>query len=395
MSSQIASPGAARASTAITVAAIVAVLAGLAFVPPAAAGTGNGAGAGRGTGAAGTGRGAAVPGAVVRSLEAAPVHLADGQVEAVRQTVIAPQVAGRVTALTVKAGDAVRAGQLLLRIDASAAVQSHAASAAQLAAARAQLTAAERNLERTRQLVERKFLSASTLDRAEADQRAAAETVKAMQAQTAGAAVQAGWHTIVAPFDAIVASVSTELGDTAMPGKPLMLLYDPRALRVAVNVPASVAARLDTAARAGVEIPDAPAQARRPPVLRTTLVAATDPVSHTQLVRLDLPGGLAGLTPGLFARVQLTLAAPREAAAAGVPARVAVPAAAVVSRGDLRGVYVADAQGAWLLRQVRLGRSHGDEIEVLSGLAAGETVALDPVAAARVAGLVAGSGKPK
>ena len=334
-----------------------------------------------------------VPTAQVRSLQAGATYLADGQVESVRQTVIASQVSGQVVALTVKAGDAVKAGQLLARIDARAAVQNQAASAAQLAAARAQLTAADRSLERTRQLVAQKFLSASTLDRVEAEQRAAAETVKALQAQTAGAATQTGWHTLVAPFDAIVSSVTTELGDTAMPGKPLMHLQDPVALRVAVNVPAGVAARLDTSAGAEVEIPDAPEQARRPQVSRTTLVAAADPVSHTQLVRLDLPRGTAGLTPGLFARVRLPLAALREPAAGA--GRVAVPLAAVVSRGDLRGVYVAGEGGSYLLRQVRLGRTHGDEIEVLSGLSEGERVALDPIAAARVAGLVSAAGEAK
>jgi multidrug efflux pump subunit AcrA (membrane-fusion protein) len=124
------------------------------------------------------------------------------------------------------------------------------------------------------------------------------------------------------------------------------------------------------------------------------LVAATDPVSHTQLVRLDLPPGIGGLTPGLFARVRLPLLAARDAVAGGT-VRIVVPAAAVVSRGDLRAVYVADASGSYLLRQVRLGRIHGEDVEVLSGLADGERVALDPVAAARIAGLVTGAREPK
>lgn len=336
----------------------------------------------------------AVPTAQARSLEAGASYLADGQVEAVRQTTVAPQVSGRVVALTVKAGDTVKAGQMLLRIDARAAEQNQAASAAQLAAARAQLTAADRELDRTRQLVAQKFLSASTMDRAEAAQRAAAETVKSLQAQTAGAATQTGWHTISAPFDAIVSSVTTELGDTAMPGKPLLQLHDPSALRLAVNLPAGVAARLDTSGSATVEIPDALGDARRPQVARLTLVAAADPVSHTQLVRLDLPRGTIGLAPGLFARVRLPLAAGREAAA-GAAGRVVVPAGAVVSRGDLRGVYVADERGGYLLRQVRLGRTHGEDVEILSGLAEGERVALDPVAAARVAGLVGAAREAK
>jgi hypothetical protein len=120
-----------------------------------------------------------------------------------------------------------------------------------------------------------------------------------------------------------------------------------------------------------------------------TVVAAADPVARTQLVRIDLERGLKGLTPGLFARLRLPLDGdPAAAGAAFASGRMSVPRAAVVVRGDLQGVYVVDAAGVATLRQVRLGRATGDEIEVLAGLSAGERVALDPVAAARVAGRV-------
>jgi hypothetical protein len=61
-----------------------------------------------------------------------------------------------------------------------------------------------------------------------------------------------------------------------------------------------------------------------------------------------------------------------------------VPAKAVVRRAELTGVYVIGADGKPLLRQVRLGPASGEQVEVLAGLAAGERVALDPQAAARV-----------
>ena len=60
-----------------------------------------------------------------------------------------------------------------------------------------------------------------------------------------------------------------------------------------------------------------------------------------------------------------------------------VPASALVRRGEMTGVYVVDAQGRALLRQVRVGRAEGATIELLSGVSAGERVALDPQAAAK------------
>jgi multidrug efflux pump subunit AcrA (membrane-fusion protein) len=78
----------------------------------------------------------------------------------------------------------------------------------------------------------------------------------------------------------------------------------------------------------------------------------------------------------MFARLWLP-------AAQGGASRLYVPATAVVRRAEMTGVYVVDAKGVPTLRQVRLGRASGDTVEVLSGLSAGERVALDPQAAAR------------
>jgi multidrug efflux pump subunit AcrA (membrane-fusion protein) len=60
-----------------------------------------------------------------------------------------------------------------------------------------------------------------------------------------------------------------------------------------------------------------------------------------------------------------------------------VPAAAVLRRTELSGVYVLDDKGVPTLRQVRLGRIDGDRFEVLAGVSTGERLALDPRAAAR------------
>ncbi len=64
---------------------------------------------------------------------------------------------------------------------------------------------------------------------------------------------------------------------------------------------------------------------------------------------------------------------------------MSVPQAAVVRRAELTALYVLDSAGKPVLRQVRLGRPDGDQVEILSGLSAGERVATDPQAAARVA----------
>ena len=114
---------------------------------------------------------------------AADVSL-DAVVEAVRQTTLSSQVPGAIVSLQVKVGDRVRSGQELLRIDARAAQQNVASSAAQLEAAQAALKVAARELDRQKQLFAKQYISQGALDRAQAQWEAAEAQVQALQAQT-------------------------------------------------------------------------------------------------------------------------------------------------------------------------------------------------------------------
>jgi multidrug efflux system membrane fusion protein len=303
----------------------------------------------------------------------------DGTVEAVRQTVVAAQVAGAVVDLGVKAGDLVRAGQPLMRLDARAAEQAAAASTAGVAAIRAELDVAARELERQRQLFREEYISRAALERAEARFNATKAQLDAQTAQAGAARTQSGLHRVVAPYAGVVAEVPVALGDMAMPGRPLATLYDPGALRVTVSVPQSVGARGLMPDSVRIELPGVP-DARALAPVRVTALPTVDAATHTVPLRLDLPPGVAGVAPGQFARVTLRGAAP----AGARTERLYVPARAVVRRAELTGVYVLDRNGRPLLRQVRLGPVAGDEVEVLAGVAAGDRVATDPQAAARV-----------
>ena len=317
----------------------------------------------------------------------------DGVVEALRQTGIAAQVSGAVVQLDVKAGDRVRAGQLLLRIDARAADQASLASDAQVRAAQAAQDVATKEYERQQQLHAQRFISAAALDRARAEYQAALAQAQAQSAQAGAARTMSGLHVVRAPYAGVVSEVSVTLGDMALPGRPLLTLYDPTALRVAAAVPQSALGLLPAPAPVAAPVGKSPAAAPAATPVRVELATlpaaermqtpravqvlpAADAATHTMTVRADLPPGLAGVVPGQFARLWL----PGDGTGRG--AGVWLPASAVVRRAELAGVYVPDAQGRPLLRQVRLGRTQGSEVEVLSGVAAGERVAVDAQAAA-------------
>lgn len=319
-------------------------------------------------------------------------YIAEGVVEAVKSSVIAPQVAGSITALPVKAGDYVKAGQLLARIDTRLATQQSAANQAQVvaaqaqvAAAQAQLSAARKEYERKQRLYEKQYISQAALERAESDYKTAqAQTntqiaqAKAQHAQSGMSNVQTGLHTITAPYSGVIAEIMTEVGGMAMPGQPILTLHDPSELRVKVNLPQSQLANLKAEPKINVNVPAASEVERNLISTNLTVLPTADSVSNMSTVRLTLPLNIKSVKPGMFARAFLPT---QDTKGKG---KIFVPAKAVIKRSELVAVYVVDKQGRPQLRQVRLGRKHGQHIEVFAGLQAGDAVALDPIAAANV-----------
>ncbi len=300
----------------------------------------------------------------------------DGVVEAVRQTVVAAQVAGAVTSLEVKVGDSVKAGQVLARIDARTAEDAASASDAQVRSAQALLEMAHKDYQRQKQLFDKQYISQAALERAESQYKATQAQAAAQLAQASAARTQSGLHVVRAPYAGVVSEVPVALGDMAMPGRALLTLYQPGALRVTAAVPQSALVQPVEAAR--VEFPSLPAAQRWLPAEQVQLLPTVDAATHTVTLRIPLAAMANGMAPGMFARVWL----PSAASTSG--ARLVVPLSAIVRHAEMNALYVVDAKGKPMLRLVRLGRVQGDQVEVLAGVSAGEQVALDPRAAVRM-----------
>ena len=324
---------------------------------------------------AGTAAAEALASVVVQSPGAGESASFDGVVEAVRQTVVSAQVPGAVVAIEVKVGDVVKAGQVLVRIDARAAEQTVAASDAQVRSARATLEVATKDFNRQQLLFEKNYTSKAALERAEAQFKATQAQVSAELAQAGAARAQSGFFVIKAPYAGVVAEVPVMPGDMAMPGRALLTIYDPAALRVTASVPQTDIARIASGKPTKIQFPGLPADRQWAVPVRSTQLPTADPGTHTTQIRLDLPATVGNLTPGTFARIWL----PMQGAATP---RLYVPTKAIVRRAEMTGVYVIDPNGRPVLRQVRLGRTVDDNVEVLSGVTAGERVAVDPQAAA-------------
>ena len=281
---------------------------------------------------------------------------AEALVEAVQQTTVGAQVAGRVVEVKADAGQNVAKGEVLMRIDAREAEES-------FRAAEAQYTNAKLNYERNKSLRDQKFVSQAAVDKAKSDLDAAA-------ANRAAAGAGQSHAIIVSPLTGIVARRHAELGDMATPGKPLFTIYEPGGLRVTASIPQYRLNDLRKVTTARVEFPEL---GKWVDAISVKLLPTADTATHVSQVRVSLPP-VPEATPGMFARVHFVV---------GQAEKLTVPASAVVRRGEVAAVYVQGADQRLSLRQLRLGDAVGvGEIEVLAGLAPGDKVIADPVKAA-------------
>lgn len=280
---------------------------------------------------------------------------AESVVEATQQAIVGAQIAGRILEVHADAGQLVKKGELLMRLDARESTEATRAAAAVYANAKA-------NYDRQVQLQQQKFVSPAAVDKAKAELDAAAAGRSAAGASQSHAS-------IVAPMSGIIARRHAEQGDLAMPGAPLFTLYQPGSLRVTASVPQYRLPALRGVTAARVEFPE---RGQWVEALKVQLLPTADAATHVSQVRVSLPD-VPEATPGMFARVHFIV---------GRAEKLTVPASAIIRRGEVAAVYVQGADGRLSLRQLRLGDRVGQgEIEVLAGLTAGEQVVSEPLKA--------------
>lgn len=298
--------------------------------------------------------------------EVAVVEEAAGTVQAERKTVVSSRILAAIAAVLVRAGDAVEEGQDVIVLD-DRELRSRADEAARaVQAAAATRARAASDLERARQLLARGVISQSELEQIETAFKVADAERQRAEAAASAADVGVSYSRIVSPVTGRVVDRFAEPGDTAVPGQPLLSIYDPTALRIEVPVRESLVARLHVGDALAVRAGGGEDTLRG---VIDEIVPQAEAGSRTFLVKVGLPRH-AGLYTGMFGRVLIP---------AGTRQRLLVPAAAIRQVGQLTFAE-AVVGGRVERRLVTLGPPAGDgRIEVLSGLAAGETVAVGEV----------------
>jgi RND family efflux transporter MFP subunit len=326
----------------------------------------------------------------------AQVLEAGGVVQARTTALITSRIMAPVLSVHAAPGDHVRTGQLLVRLDArdlDAQRQRAAAAADALAlgvkaagadrqGAEAAVQLARTTHQRIAALHERRSATTHELDEAvaalagaearlhAADARAAEAEAGLDSARAAAnaAVVAASFAAITAPFDGVVTEKLVEPGNLATPGAPLLRVEEDDALRLEVRLDASRAAHITAGQE--VEVVLDPIATPAPGVVRGRVVEvarAVDAASQAFLVKIDLPVSPA-VRSGTFARARFR-GASRDA--------LAIPPSAIVRRGQLPSVFVVQ-DGRARMRIISTGIENRAHVEVLGGIAAGDSVITAP-----------------
>lgn len=321
------------------------------------------------------------------------LYRTSGTVRGRTTSVLTSKTVGYVRAVAIRAGDRVRAGQVLATLeanDSSASVRRASAGFDQsldaraeaenaVSAAEAALRIAQSTHDRVAALHASGAVAQQELDEAEARLQGAiaqagmararlrmsGSRISQAKAEIGEAQAALDYARIVAPFAGRVIERRVEPGTLASPGMPLLVLEQDGPLLVETAVEESRSPSIALGDPVSVEI-----ESLGKPVFGHVgeIIPSVDVASRAFLAKIDLPGELVGLKPGMFARASFN---------AGHKATLAVPASAITRSGALDRLFVAESERLHL-RMVTLGETQGAWVEVLSGLATGERVVISP-----------------
>lgn len=281
------------------------------------------------------------------------------RIKAAQEVTLDSRIAARLTSLVAREGSRLRRGDPIAIFDAPESRRALTAARAEQASAELALTVATRQQARADSLFTRGVLAERDREVAGSDQRAAEARLEA-----ARAALDALNSAVIvrAPFDGVVVRVHADPGADLPAGAPLVDLRSSAGLEVIAEVPESAVPRL-ASSPLSVQVGDGPWRRAR----LARLEGMTDWRTRSRTAHVLFEGDA---DPGAYAR--LALGAPPDSSGDG-----SVPAASLVARGALSGVYVIES-GQARLRWLKLGETRGSRVEVLSGLEPGECFALAP-----------------
>ena len=286
-----------------------------------------------------------------------------GSVQSRRKTDVASQLLATIREIVPRAGDRVKAGEVLITLDDRDLLAQQREAVASLATAEADLVTRRGDYQRIK--AAGGAASADELAKVEGAFKLSETQVTRLKEAIKRVEVQMTYTKISLRTDGLVSERLAEPGDLATPGKPILTVYDPNDLELQVNVPESLATGLTIGTPLKFRI-DAINLTASAPIRE--IVPLAQQGSRSVVVKLALPQVTnVAVLPGMYGRADIPV---------GRSERHWLPAEAVTQAGQLDLVEAAQDDGTLARRFVRVGRTEGGKVEILSGLAVGDRVAL-------------------
>lgn len=293
------------------------------------------------------------------------IEEATGTIRPKIESIISSRILANIIDIQVRSGDQVNAGDTLVILDARD-IQARLEQARQnFAATRARLIEAEANYKRAAELYEKKTISKADFDRAKAAFESLSAEYEGAKKAVDESATALSYTVIKSPISGRISDRFADPGDTAVPGTPLLRVYNPQTLRLEAYVRESLAANLEIGNELNVYVD---AVDENIPATVDEIVPSADPGSRSITIKVILQDG-GQLVPGMFGRLQIQSKTVK---------RIYIPSNAVHHVGQLEFVYVLGPGNTVERRYIRTGyKNPANQLDVLSGLAGGETVLLE------------------
>jgi RND family efflux transporter MFP subunit len=292
-----------------------------------------------------------------------------GQVEASQTANISTRVMGIITRLKVKVGDHVNKDQLLVTISNQDILAKRAQTDAMISEAQAALNNAQKDFDRFTILYNQQSATAKELDNVTLQYRSAQARLESAKQMRNEVNASLGYTSLTAPFAGIVTQKLADAGSMASPGMPLLTIEQSGSYQVTASVPENMISQIHTGADALIHIKSLDKTIHG----RVTQVSSSSEYTGGQYI---IKVGIAdnekkGLYAGMYA--DISIPAKNTAAPGTVGEAVLVPLSSIIKKDQLTGLYTVGSDSTALLRWVRLGRTYGDRVEVLTGLANNES----------------------
>ena len=295
-----------------------------------------------------------------------------GQIEASQTVNISTRIMGFITAINVKVGDHVNKGQLLVSISNDDIKAKRAQTDAMIAEAEAAFNNAKKDQDRFNNLYKQQSASAKELDNINLQYNSAKSRLEAAKQMRNEVSAMMSYAQLTAPFSGIVSQKMMDAGSMASPGMPILTIEQAGVLQVSASVPENSIQQIHLGSNAIIQIQSADKTFQ-------STVNQINPSSQFTggqfIVKMKIP---EAAQKGLYAGMYATISIPLKNAIAkttNVDA-ILVPLSAIENKNQLTGLYTVSNNNHALLRWVRLGKTYGDKVEVLSGLEKNENFIL-------------------